>query len=48
MRLEAQKYLYDIRQAADLLAEFTAEVGLRNCQRGTFLNGIGYFTNPLR
>lgn len=24
MRLEAQKYLYDIRQAADLLAEFTA------------------------
>jgi len=34
MRLEEKKYLYDMRRAADLIAEFTKGKGDRGVTRG--------------
>lgn len=37
MRLEAKKYLYDIKQAADLLVEFTAGKDFSDYEREAVL-----------
>jgi uncharacterized protein with HEPN domain len=37
MRLEARKYLYDIKQAADLLGEFTGGKHLTDSKENSML-----------